>query len=593
MHDGVTVVAYSSQGLRLLKDCSVAGTYGFVQVAPKRQMIRLRSRDEVRANLPTSAGKMLSVNGDVGRDRGIEIAMTIVGKFRTTRHSVTFPMLRGACGGATHFVRGATVGAFAMKTNAGGWSGAGVQAFGAELGGAAEGQQAVENRDGDPTACGETDQKALLSGCGALIRLELGEVKNEGRAALPQEPPGDPASAALQNTCPLGFVSLKGKCTRPADNAPYTCSPDDLADCYRQCDAGDGRSCVIAGVRQRDQRGGAESGLETWELFERACAKEDALGCTLLGDMYRFGADVERDVLTAGAHYRMGCDAGVAAACRQLGTMFYYGDGLSADLTQAVSLYGRGCDAGDQRSCSLLGDLHMTSVGEFHNPVRAVELFQRACDGEDIAGCLAHVRAIEFGLGTKRDIPDAIAKKHRLCDRTPTLCGQLGINYLAGRGVNRNLDAARRLFTTSCSALEKDKGTESWGEPDLYAFYSCLIAERRFGNVRATDAQKEDMAARVQPVLKLISERCTQGAAFECFDGGYLLSLAGEEHGALELFHRGCEYGNEESCDTLKPEPVDPPAAAAASSAAADNSTHNPHASGNDGRSQQAASSDR
>lgn len=549
MRDGVTVVAYSTEGLRLLKDCSVDGSYGFVQVAPKTQMIRLQSRDEVRANLPTSAGKMIQVHGDVGRGRGIEIDMTIVGKFRTTRHRITFPMLRGTCTGATHFVRGATVGAFAMRTSAEGWASSGAEALGAELGGSAQGRETVENRDGDPEACAEKSQADLLNGCGALLRLELAPVSNEAKEA--REASEDPAAAALNSSCPSGFVLAENKCSRPKDDALYTCSPDNLSDCYRQCEAGDARSCVIAGVRQRDGSVTTD-GPRTRELFERACRDGDALGCTLLGDMYRFGSGVQRDVLAAATHYRRGCEEGVAAACRQLATMFYYGDGLTQDLAQAVSLYNRGCDAGDQRSCSLLGDLFMTSSGEFHLPARAVALFLRACEGDDVAGCLAHVRAIEFGVGISADVPDAIARKHRLCDRSPALCGQLGVSYLAGRGVHHNADAARRLLTKSCAALPNEKGADAWGEADLYAFYSCLVVERRFGGPGASRTQKAAMAARLGPVLGLIARRCQKDAAFECFDGGYLFALAGDEEGARALWDRGCQFENQESCDTLE-----------------------------------------
>lgn len=552
MRDGVTVVAYAQEGLRLLKDCSVPGTYGFVQVSLKQQVIRLESADEVRANLPTSAATMLRVHGDVGRKRGIEIAMMIVGKFRTTRHRVTFPMLQGSCNGATHFVRGATVGAFAMRTNSEGWARSATEVFGAKVAGAAEGERAVENRDGDPSACGEKSENALLGGCGALLRLELVPLSYEGKTDVGSTT-DDPAAVALGSPCPKDFVKVGDKCSRPASNASYTCSPENLTDCYRQCDAGDARSCVIAGIRQRDENGqGADNTASTKDLFERACRADDSLGCTLLGDMYRFGSGVTRDVLQAGAFYTRACEDGVPAACRQLATMYYYGDGLTQDLARAVDLYARGCDAGDERACSLLGDLHMTSSGDFHQPVRAVSLFQRACQGEDIAGCIAQVRAIEFGIGTERDVPEAIFRKHRLCDKHSALCGQLGVNYLAGRGVQKNEHAAQKLLTQACASLPKGKPAEAWGETDLYAFYACLITEARFSQTGATAAQKATMAARVKPVLTLVSARCNEDSVFECFDGGHLFALSGDAAGARVLWEKGCQLSVAECCDALE-----------------------------------------
>src|SRR5262249_10720227 len=40
MHDGVAVVAYSCQGLRLLKDCHIEGSYGFLGMTRREQVVR-------------------------------------------------------------------------------------------------------------------------------------------------------------------------------------------------------------------------------------------------------------------------------------------------------------------------------------------------------------------------------------------------------------------------------------------------------------------------------------------------------------------------------------------------------------------------
>ncbi len=549
MQDGVTVVAYSSEGLRLLKDCTAPGSYGFVQVSPKEQLIVLESKDEVSANLPASAAAMVRVGGEAGRQRAIEIAMKIVGKFRTTRRFVDPRMLRGSCQGATHFVRGAVVGAFAMRSHAGAHARTAAEIFDARVGGGAEGRKAVENRDGDPARCGATSREALLDGCGALLRLELAPVGGEEDQAASSD---DPARAALDTGCPGGFVSSDGKCTTASAGAIHTCRPEEPSECSRQCKAGSARSCAIAGVQERGRAGDTDAPKRAVELFDRACKGGDSLGCTLLGDAYRFGTGTSRDVLKAGALYGRGCDDGVPAACTQLGTMYYYGDGLTPDLARAVELYGRGCDAGDERSCSLLGDLHLTTSGEFHDPARAVSFFQRACEGDDLAGCIARARAIEFGIGTAADVPEAIAEKHRLCDRHPAACGQLGVDYLAGRGVARNEEAARRLFSRACAALPPNKPADAWSEADLYAFYACLVAEERFGEAGASAEQERAMARRVHGVLPLVASRCKEDAVFECYEGGYLTALGGAPDGARELWKRGCVWQSAECCDALE-----------------------------------------
>ncbi len=96
MKDGVAVVSYDCKQLTLLKDCRLEGEYGFMGHPP--QLTRT----------PGSQG--------VGR---FELTMVSVGEVRTNWQRVLRPELRGRCDGATHVIRGASVGAFELKTETG------------------------------------------------------------------------------------------------------------------------------------------------------------------------------------------------------------------------------------------------------------------------------------------------------------------------------------------------------------------------------------------------------------------------------------------------------------------------------------------
>src|SRR4051794_10082769 len=52
MRQGVAVVSYDCKHIRLLKDCSLEGSYGFMGITTKEQLVRLADADEIRANLP-------------------------------------------------------------------------------------------------------------------------------------------------------------------------------------------------------------------------------------------------------------------------------------------------------------------------------------------------------------------------------------------------------------------------------------------------------------------------------------------------------------------------------------------------------------
>ena len=55
MQDGVAVVAYDCNSLRLLRSCRVDGGYAFLGTSKKEELVRLNDADEVKTNLPSSA----------------------------------------------------------------------------------------------------------------------------------------------------------------------------------------------------------------------------------------------------------------------------------------------------------------------------------------------------------------------------------------------------------------------------------------------------------------------------------------------------------------------------------------------------------
>ena len=117
MRSGVAVVAHDCKSLRLLRDCHIAGDYAFMGMTTKQEMIRLESSDEIKANLPLSGAVLVAkLSGELDTGSTLDIALVLVGKRRTTWAKASRSDLVGQCDGATHYVRGAMVGAFAMET---------------------------------------------------------------------------------------------------------------------------------------------------------------------------------------------------------------------------------------------------------------------------------------------------------------------------------------------------------------------------------------------------------------------------------------------------------------------------------------------
>ena len=179
MKQGLAVVAYDCHTIRFLPDCHVDGVYGYVGFTKKEDVVRLESSDELRANLPKIGGLLgVQIGGELERGASVDIATVMVGRRRSTRFQATVGDLVGQCDGATHFLRGAHVGAFVMD----GGSRAKVRTAVELFGGAAEAgsmsrylHRTVDGVVNDcPAAKG--DDSAPPGQCSALIRVELAAI---------------------------------------------------------------------------------------------------------------------------------------------------------------------------------------------------------------------------------------------------------------------------------------------------------------------------------------------------------------------------------------------------------------------------------
>ncbi|MCA9711439.1 MAG: sel1 repeat family protein, partial [Myxococcales bacterium] len=312
MRDGVAVVAYSCDALRLLPDCHIAGTYGFIGMTRKEQVVRLANDDEVRVNLPLSQGK---IGGELTRDASIDVAMIMVGKQRTTWQDPTVADLQGSCEGATHYVRGATVGAFVVELSTAANARVAAEMF--EVGASAGSSSAKEtrNQDGDPNDCAKAspDASEPPPQCGAPIRLVLAPI---AQAEAEAESVAEPSSlAGLDHACPSGLVLAEGKCTSAEQAQSYQCSPDDRGECEAQCGRGHAGSCTALGVIQA--AGGEHS--QAADSWRKACDGGDALGCANLGVLTERGQGTTQDPAAAAQLFERGCDGGVAVGCEGLG----------------------------------------------------------------------------------------------------------------------------------------------------------------------------------------------------------------------------------------------------------------------------------
>lgn len=462
MKEAVAVVHYSCKGgFKLLKECKVDGKYGFIGMTKKEQVVRLTNADEVKANLPLAgAGIAGNIGAEMNRGATLDIAMVMVGKVKTTSAQISMDDLQGDCKDATHFVRGALVGAFAMETGTKAEAKAAAQIFGAGTSGASSSAKNVANKDGDISDCAKADPDSpkAPAQCRAMVRLELkavgpstkaaGAKPGEKPAAAP--PPAEPSEAAAkveavaESSCPKGMVMAAGKCTAPtAEAPPFLCSIKDSKQCSEQCTKGHAGSCGLAGIQLANGSGGAKKDdNEARALLQKGCDGNDTKSCFNLGLMAMNGRGGGKDLALASKSWEKGCADADGDSCNLLGD-------TQREEPKQFALYSKGCEGGSDAACGKAGKMLLDGKGTSKDAAKGADFLKRACNGRVGSACA------DLGLmsETGKDAPKSAAIAKSLYFRGCIL-GNAEACVNQGRlelGQGGSQDNAKRAFESACT----------------------------------------------------------------------------------------------------------------------------------------------
>ena len=549
MKQGIAVVAYDCERLEVLDGCTMEGEYGFLGMTRRDQIVSLETADEVRANLPgllvdqTTGRSKLA--GTLDRGSSLDIALVMIGKRMTTRQRASGAELRGHCAGATHFVRGATVGAFAMQTRAHAHAESVAELFGAHASGTGAAGRRIHTREGQLEDCDTADPESTAppSQCGAPLRLDLVRVEGSVRRRVPptdveREPEPDDARELAKllgggECAGDDLVMRDGKCTRPDAESPHQCRGADAVDCPIQCDRGHAGSCGNLGWMYENGEGVKRDLSRAMALYRQACRGGDAVGCRGVGWLYENGLGVPVDLGRAAEQYTSACRDGDPLGCSNLGVMYRKGQGVARDERRAAQLYRRACDGGHPRGCVNLGFLHEKGMGVRRDEAAAARLYGRGCDGEKADGCTHLAWMLDEGIGVPMDKSRALDLFERACDLgDDEICIEAGARYDNGVGVPQDSSRALTLFRFACRQ-HVAKGCANLGI--LY----------RHGRGAPQDFGR---AARA------FDEACDGGDPNGCAGLG-LMYIDGEgvdrdRAKGMRMIRRACKKGSQWACDT-------------------------------------------
>ena len=575
IRQGVVVVRLDKQGLRILNGCTLAhGDYGYVGVVTKKEVIQLKTAQQVAANLPLTGGTLgIELGGELSRGATLDIRLAIVGKHSTTWNEVTTRDLAGgkSCARATHFIRGLTVGAFSMKMNAEERAKGHAKVLG-QGGSTDHGKSsAVDTSDGKIEDCEKADPDAAKppGQCRALVRIQLEPIAAGKSTDTPDKPDPEPRG------CPDGLVFVDGRCAEPTPEAPHACKPDDLADCQAQCEKGDAISCerlaallaptpqpeptpepgpggmapAPVAVEESQVRAssassdaamgdigvveGAPSG-EAKAALVKSCDLGNSRGCAQLGRLLLAGGD---EVARAMKLLDRACQQGEAAACNSAADAYWHGPrGVKKSVPRALKLLTRGCNGGDPVACTNAAVLYSGADGVKKDDKKSLDLSMRACAGGVATACGNAGSRYELGMGVPRDPKQAASLYDRACRKDASTCIRMAILHQTGQGAAKSPGKAKELFGKSCRA------------PGGLRIISCWVEKEVLGGAGGEPAS----ATEIQRFDTMMRAQCEQGSARGCAFMGILSLVGGKQAAGRAGLERACKMKDPWACQLAK-----------------------------------------
>jgi len=201
-----------------------------------------------------------------------------------------------------------------------------------------------------------------------------------------------------------------------------------------------------------------------------------------MGNLYRKGLGVEKDVKKAFELYMYAAERGHPEDQSNIGYMYMRGEGVEVDYKQAMVWLSKATAQNWATAYDKIGLLYLNGWGVKKDAVRAFEAFGKGANLGNAPSMVNYANCYKEGVGTEQDFK----KAYRLYAQAAHLgnsaaYSNLGYLSLAGQGVKKDLAEAAFWFT-----LSSREGNED--------------AQKKLVEVtpKLSEAQKQDLAERLE-----------------------------------------------------------------------------------------------
>ena len=286
------------------------------------------------------------------------------------------------------------------------------------------------------------------------------------------------------------------------------------------------------------------------KLLSAQCFGVDAPACYRLGVLLRDWRITPDSCAVAQDAFERGCEGGIAKSCIRAGASCGKGE---RDGTREGVFLAKACMAGDDRMCLLVA----ASLKNTGHEGEAIPLLEAACQRDVGEACYAVSDLVRGRPGVDVNLERsfayaarAVGPLEKACERNKRYwydkdrggahpCAMLANLLNAGRGVKRDLNRVRDLWSIACEGKD-----ESACEP--------LGDERGFKNL---GIQKVELGTRAQG-----RHACERGEAWSCYREAFTMLREGNDVSgdpravgfffarASTLFGKECERNDAEAC---------------------------------------------
>ena len=146
---------------------------------------------------------------------------------------------------------------------------------------------------------------------------------------------------------------------------------------------------------------------ETVKRLLRAAQGGDPNAMVRMGEFYRQGIGVEKDLAEAVKWLRKATETGQPEAMFNLGLMYHNGEGVKRDLAKAVEWYRKAAEAGGAAGMNRMGLWYAEGKYVEKDLTEAAKWFRKSAEAGFVPAMYNLADAYERGLGVEKDVAEA------------------------------------------------------------------------------------------------------------------------------------------------------------------------------------------